>query len=217
VNDDNPQIFGEKMRENVARWGPFPEYCINKKSRPIHNRPTLKSNSAIEKEVRPYLMEGEEVYWAGRPRQGFVRNGEEGIAILSILICFGSGILWLPVGNFSTAGSIIGSSLSFLIGLFLASRMLVFDPMERSRTRYAITSERVITLVGNSSSILKSVTLPTLKEMKLYQKADRSGTIHILTGNSQSDDGPKYEKLLYQIEDVATVFELLMKLRKEKA
>jgi hypothetical protein len=176
----------------------------------------------IEREFRPYLMVGEEVLWTGRPRQGIILKEGDKYAIPFSIVWLGFAVFWTLM--VSAMGAPIFMRIwgipFILVGLYIALGRFFVDARRRSRTKYAITSDRVMTLVGDASPQLESVLFGALKDMKIYQKADGSGTICLPTGKQTSrfavsTNGfeSKYEALIDMVEDVATVFELLMKLK----
>jgi Bacterial PH domain len=64
-----------------------------------------------------------------------------------------------------------------VVGLYLIAGRFFVDAMQRARTFYAVTSERIIITSGLFSRTVRSVDLKTLGEMSLSERRDGSGSI----------------------------------------
>jgi hypothetical protein len=137
----------------------------------------------VPEEIRQQLAPGESLLWHGMPRQGWVLRRSDAFMIpFSILWCgvvlriFSSWNSRQFVGHGSPLFSLF--PLIFLVGgmYFLIGRFAI-DARQRARTRYAVTSERVLIFRGLFSRKVTSMSLHNLSEMTLSQKASGEGSI----------------------------------------
>ena len=63
------------------------------------------------------------------------------------------------------------------VGLYLIFGRFIFDAIQRSKTYYGVTNERVIIISQLFGKKIKSLDLRTLSEISLDEKPDGSGTI----------------------------------------
>lgn len=64
-----------------------------------------------------------------------------------------------------------------LMGLYVTVGRFWHDAWQRGRTRYALTTERVLIAAGGGTPTLTALSLRTLPEVTLSAKADGSGTL----------------------------------------
>jgi len=62
-------------------------------------------------------------------------------------------------------------------GIYLVAGRFLVEARQRSRTFYAVTSERIIIVSGLLSRTVKSIDLKTLSEMALSERRNGSGSI----------------------------------------
>jgi hypothetical protein len=136
----------------------------------------------VPEEIRQQLAPGEQLLWHGRPRQGFVLRGIDAFMIpFSILWC--GVVLRIFLGahsrQFASHGmfSALFSVIFLLAGLYFLVGRFFIDIHSRTRTRYAVTGERVLIFGGLFSRRLTSLSLRNLSEMTLSQKASGEGSI----------------------------------------
>ena len=63
------------------------------------------------------------------------------------------------------------------VGLYLIFGRFVVDAMQRGRTAYGLTDRPVVLISGVASETVKSLSLRTLSDVSLTEKADGTGTI----------------------------------------
>ena len=129
------------------------------------------------------LERGETSLWTGRPRQGIWFRPSDALMIPFSLLWGGFAVFW-EVGVLSTPapGFFAIWGIPFvLMGIYITVGRFFFDAWRRGRTSYALTSTRVVIRSGGS---LKSLTLNTLSDVTLNERADRSGTITFGAGAS---------------------------------
>ena len=70
------------------------------------------------------------------------------------------------------------------IGLYMIAGRFIFDAMQRSRTYYALTDERVLLVSGIKTTAVKSISLRHLPELGLNEGSHGEGSIYF--GGNQS-------------------------------
>jgi hypothetical protein len=133
----------------------------------------------ISEEIRSELAAGEQVIWAGQPRQGITLRGSDVFAIPFSLFFAGFSVFWMH----GAASS--GAPLPFVlfgvpfvvVGLYLVIGRFFVEAKQRSGTYYAVTPQRVIIRSGLFSRSVKSLPLKTLQDLSLSERTDGTGTI----------------------------------------
>lgn len=64
-----------------------------------------------------------------------------------------------------------------LVGLYMMVGRFFVDAIQRSKTYYGVTNERVIIVSGLLNRKIRSINLRTLTDISLDEKSDGSGTI----------------------------------------
>jgi hypothetical protein len=125
------------------------------------------------------LDRGERQLWSGTPRQGIVFRGSD-----AFMIPF--SVLWAGFAVFWEASVLLGDAPLFfalfgvpfvLVGLYITIGRFLIDARRRRNTTYGVTSERILIQSGSSGSSLKSLSLATLSDVTLHERADGTGTI----------------------------------------
>ena len=133
----------------------------------------------ISEEIRSELAAGEQVIWAGQPRQGLTLRGSDVFAIPFNQFFAGFSVFWM----YGAASS--GAPLPFvlfgvpfvLVGLYLVVGRFFLEAKQRSGTLYAVTSQRVIIRSGIVNRTIKSLPLKNLQDLSLSERSDGTGTI----------------------------------------
>jgi hypothetical protein len=128
------------------------------------------------------LLPGERIVWTGRPQQGIMFTGRDGLLIPFSLMWGGFAIFWeAGVLSIPAHGATANpAALIFplwgvpfvLIGLYMIIGRFFHDAWIRSRTRYALTDRRALILQG---SRLTTVDLRRIGTVDF--KGRRRGTI----------------------------------------
>ncbi len=144
----------------------------------------MTRDTDAENEMRSVLDPGENLLWAGRPRQGVTFYGTDLIVVPFSLLWLGFmiGVLVLLV---TSEAEIHGSAIAIysILGFFIVIGLqFVFgrfwlDVLRRRNTTYGITNNRVIIQSGLFRRRLKSLNLRTLSDITLREKRNGSGTI----------------------------------------
>jgi hypothetical protein len=175
---------------------------------------------------RNELSSGERLLWYGRPKLGLVLRPTDAFMIPFSLLWGGFAIFWEASVVSITAPSFFSLwGVPFvLIGLYMIIGRFFVDAYIRSKTFYAVTSERILIVSGMLNREVRSLSLKTLSDMNLKLKGNGSGTI--LFGNTTFgaafyDGTPMPGSRRYQppafemIEDARAVYELVRKAQKE--
>jgi hypothetical protein len=131
-------------------------------------------------EIRDAMSPGEQALWWGRPRQGLVLRGSDVFLIpFSVLWC-GFAIFWEAgvVGSDRAPGFFVLWGIPFvLVGVYMVIGRFFVEAWQRSRTRYALTPERVLIVSGIFARSVKSLPLDTLTDLTLIESRGRQGSI----------------------------------------
>jgi len=129
--------------------------------------------------IRAELAAGEQVLWAGQPRQGLTLRPSDALGIPFSIFFAGFSIFWMQGAAQS------GAPLPFvlfgvpfvLMGLYLVIGRFFVEAKQRAATFYAVTPQRVIIRSGLFSKAVKSLPLKSLQEVSLSEWSDGTGTI----------------------------------------
>ena len=132
--------------------------------------------SVSQQQIQIELESEEQLLWASQPIQGIRLRSSDVLLIPFSLMWGGFAIFW----EFSVIRS--GAPFFFsiwgipfvLIGIYLILGRFIVDNLQRSKTYYGITNNR---LIIKSSKGIKCLTLRGLSDITLNEKSDGSGTI----------------------------------------
>ena len=132
-----------------------------------------------EHQVLSELESGERLLWSGVPRQGLVLRSRDAFLIPFSLLWGGFAFFW--EGTVLRSGGPTFFALwgipFVIMGVYLIVGRFFVDSVQRSRTAYGVTDRRILILSGLLSKTVKSLSVKTLADVSLTEKADRSGTI----------------------------------------
>lgn len=186
-------------------------------------------NGNLMEKFRYELNIGEKVIWSGQPQQGIILRSSDVFMIPFSLMWGGFAVFW----EFT---AITGGAPFFfwlwgipfiLAGFYMIIGRFFFDYVQRKKTYYALTNERVIIISGISNQNTKSLDISKLPEININTKSSGKGTITfgpihpmswMYAGSGYPNMGrynisPSFEL----IEDVNTVYQHIKRLQKEKA
>lgn len=135
----------------------------------------MKAQYEISRELEP----GESLLWAGKPKQGILLQASDAFLIPFSLVWCGFAIFWEWSVLRSPGTTIMAlAGIPFVvIGLFFVFGRFVWDARRRAKTYYGLTDRRVVILSRSPSRTTSSLSLKTLQEISIAERADRSGTI----------------------------------------
>ncbi|WP_242353930.1 MULTISPECIES: hypothetical protein [unclassified Anaeromyxobacter] len=142
--------------------------------------------SQLPAELARELSGNERVLWYGRPLAGVRLRASDAFGIPFSLLWGGFAIVW------ETTVIHQGAPLLFLlwgipfvaVGLYLIAGRFFFDAWRRSRTAYAVTSERVFIVSGGLRPSVLTLRLTTLPPVSLSEGRAGVGTISFGGGSS---------------------------------
>jgi len=138
--------------------------------------------------IKQVMDSREELFWAGKPKQGLTLRPSDATMIPFSLLWGGFAIFWeymVVTGTSNLFGMIWGIPF-VLVGLYLIFGRFVFDSWQREGTVYGITDQRVIIVSELFSRKTISLDISKLQSVTLQLKADESGTITFNAGAPQS-------------------------------
>jgi hypothetical protein len=137
------------------------------------------------------LRPGEELLWAGRPKQGIWLRAADAYLIPFSVMWGGFAIFWevMAVRSRVSAGMAIWGIPFVLIGLYVLFGRFVHAARVRRQVAYGLTAERVIVLGGRRGKKVRSYRLDSLTDLGLHEYADGTGTIDLGSQDSWWDSG----------------------------
>lgn len=125
------------------------------------------------------LLDGEKILWLGRPGQGLLFTGRDCFLIPFSLLWCGFVIFWETMVVRSNAPGFfkLWGVPFILAGLYLTVGRFAVDAWLRGKTRYALTSRRILIARSGAFGKVTSVSLDRLPEVQLTERADSRGTI----------------------------------------
>jgi hypothetical protein len=138
----------------------------------------MQTEESTEQVLSSQLGHSEELLWSGRPRQGVYLQPRDGLLIPFSLMWGGFAIFWefAAVKKGPWVFEIWGIPF-VLMGLYLIVGRFFADAMQRAKTYYGLTSERVIIVSGVFSRNVRSLRVRSLLEASLSEKTNGTGTI----------------------------------------
>jgi hypothetical protein len=129
--------------------------------------------------IRHHLGHSERLVWAGRPRQGIVVRAADAFMIPFSLMWGGFMFFWVhsAVAEGAPWPFVLSGTLFLLMGVHFVFGRFVLDAWLRKKTYYALSNERIIIVSGLLTRRIKSLSLRTLTDVTLDQRADGTGTI----------------------------------------
>ncbi|NME70715.1 PH domain-containing protein [Flammeovirga aprica] len=189
----------------------------------------VKENAA---EFQQYLEANEELIWTGKPKQGIVfRKVDYGLIPFSIIYTCGTigvGIFAAMMTEIYALGLV--ATPFVLLGFLLSFGRMIFDAKYRAKSVYAITNKRLMIKTDILNQGLSSLYADKIKNVKLKEHKDGSGTISVIEGHkspgteqnfafgSWMNVMPYNSSPFFQLEfidDAQKVSELLMKVKNQ--
>lgn len=136
---------------------------------------SLQSTELLKRQLGP----GEWLIWSGTPRKGLLLRQSDALAIPFSLMWGGFAFFWEYSVLSKGAPFLFGIwGIPFvLIGLYMIVGRFFADAYVRGRTAYGLTEQRVIIVSGLFDLQVKSLSLGSMADISLTERADRSGSI----------------------------------------
>jgi hypothetical protein len=133
----------------------------------------------IADSIRAQLDPSELVLWAGQPKQGVVLRGSDALMIPFSLLWGGFAFFWewSVLQSDAPAFFALWGIPFVVVGVYIIVGRFFADAWQRSKTHYAVTSERIMIVDGLYKSTVRSAQLSGLTEMTLTEHANGEGTI----------------------------------------
>lgn len=181
------------------------------------NSPITNLPAALQRQ----LAAGEQILWQGKPRQGLMlRSADAYLVPFSLLWC-GFVIFW--EWNVIRLGAPLLFKLwgipFVLVGLYLVAGRFFTDARRRAHTHYALTTERLLIAKGKDGKNIQSLSLRTLPDITLEERADGTGTIslgsmHMPFGNMTAwGHWPGARAGVPQLEGIANAQHVIQQIR----
>lgn len=177
---------------------------------------------------RDELNPGERIIWSGQPQQGLMLRPSDALMIPFSLMWGGFAIFWeFSVASMGVSFFMLWGIPFVLVGLYMIVGRFFFDSMQRGKTYYALTNERVIIISGLVSQNTKTLDIKKLPEINISTNGDGKGTITfgashpmawMYSGSGFPNMGryniaPSFE----MIEDAKIVYQHLKSLQRESS
>ncbi len=125
---------------------------------------------------RPYLTEGEQILWKGKPEKGHILHKQDIIMIPFSIFWLGFALFW-EISAIRTSGSLLFAvwGIPFVaVGVYLFVGRLLISLYLRNKTFYVVTNKRLIIKKGNKLEMRMAKDLPPM-EVQLHKNGN--GTI----------------------------------------
>ena len=171
-------------------------------------------SDSLDTVVSAQLALGERLIWSGKPRGGFRLSAQDFFLMPFSLIWCGFVCFWewAVVTSHSPLVMKLWGIPFILIGIHLLAGRFFVDALQRSKTFYAVTEDRILIVTNLLFKNVKSVNLRTLGEISLGERNDGSGSI-LLGPVRYSSTGPgiaRYNPPTLDIQEGRRVYELIL-------
>ncbi|MBC3910649.1 hypothetical protein [Undibacterium umbellatum] len=130
-------------------------------------------------QITSQLSSNERLLWSGQPRQGFMLQATDLFMIPFSLMWGGFALFWEYTVITSNAPLLFWLwGIPFvLIGLYMIIGRFFFEALQRAKTFYAVTDERVLIVSGIFTSSITSLNLHSLGELSLTEGKNGEGSV----------------------------------------
>ena len=125
------------------------------------------------------LLDGEKIIWSGQPGHGLILTSRDALLIPFSLVWGGFAIFWeATVWHRKAPGLFRLWGVPFvLVGLYFIVGRFVLDAWLRSKSRYAVTNERLLILRSGPFAIFATLNLNRVPDVQMTEQANGRGTI----------------------------------------
>ena len=164
--------------------------------------------------ISAQLAPGERLIWSGKPRGGFRLSVQDFFLIPFSLVWCGFVCFWewAVVTSHSPLIMKLWGIPFILVGIHLLAGRFFIDALQRTKTFYGVTEDRILIVTNLVFKNVKSVSLRTLGEISLNERNDGSGSI-LLGPVRYSSAGPgiaHYNPPTLKVQEVGRVYELIL-------
>ena len=164
--------------------------------------------------ISAQLAPGERLIWSGKPRGGFRLSVQDFFLIPFSLVWCGFVCFWewAVVTSHSPLIMKLWGIPFILVGIHLLAGRFFIDALQRTKTFYGVTEDRILIVTNLVFKNVKSVSLRTLGEISLNERNDGSGSI-LLGPVRYSSAGPgiaHYNPPTLEVQEVGRVYELIL-------
>lgn len=133
----------------------------------------------IADSIRTHLDPSERVLWAGQPKQGVMLRASDALMIPFSVLWGGFAFLWEWSVLHSDAPVFFALwGIPFVVvGIYIIVGRFFADAWQRSKTHYAVTTERIMIVDGLFRTTVRSAQLSGLNEMALSEHSNGLGAI----------------------------------------
>ena len=163
---------------------------------------------------------GERILWAGSPVKGIRLRGSDIFVIPFSLLWGGFAFFW-EYSVYKTGAPpffLLFGGVFVVVGIHMIFGRFIVDAMQRGKTTYAVSNERVLVLNELFGRKLKSLDLQTLSDVSLIEKSNGIGTITFgpmhpmssMAGGTAWPGAGQFTGSQFElIDDVKTVYETI--------
>lgn len=132
-----------------------------------------------EEVIRRELGPSERLRWCGQPPQGLILRAADAFLIPFSIAWGGFAIFWeaMVIAGGAPFFFALWGIPFVLVGLYLMVGRFWVDARQRASTVYAVTSERVVIASGLRSHRVQSLSIDSLSDITLTERAGGAGLI----------------------------------------
>lgn len=128
---------------------------------------------------RPWLLPGERLLWAGRPKLGLALCWAD-LYLIPLSLAWGAVTVGTQIGFGAESGPLASAlwiAAMALIGLYIFPGRFLLDALLRARLFYAVTDRRILLLRRGRFGGLRSIEIEYLPMLELRERSGGRGTI----------------------------------------
>lgn len=179
----------------------------------------------IADRLRPYLLAGESLQWAGRPKQGIVfRTVDFFLVPFSMIWCGGVMFGFFNAVSSGKVAPMVVTGFMSLIGLYMLVGRFIVDQRLREQTWFGLTQERAIVLTTWFQPSVRSVVVNSVGEISLSENMNGTQSITFGSDGARSmrglhmpGTGSTLAPCFEMISDGKEVYTLIQKMQMQRS